>query len=68
MPHDLLPAGEDPGQREEPVGQRVHQGGAGVGQKGLEVPSVEAAPLLSHPGLVRLVHVGTQALRTGLSS
>ena len=35
----VLPAGEDPPQRQAAVRQRVHEGGVGVRQQGLEVPA-----------------------------
>ena len=47
----LLPAGEDPGQRQAPVGHRVHQRGVGVGQEGLEEPLVRPRPSSGQPRL-----------------
>ena len=35
----LLPAGEDPSQRQAAVREGVHQGGVGVRQQGLEIPT-----------------------------
>jgi len=65
--HYLLPAGEDPPQRQAAVRQGVHEGGVGVRQQGLEVPVVHPSPLLGQPRLLWLPHAIASCLGLGES-
>ena len=46
---DLFLAGEEPGNWEALVGHGLHQGGAGVGEQGLEESGVSSGPLSRQP-------------------